>query len=135
MEIIAHIRGTVAEGKHLGRELGFPTANVPIATEGPPDDLADGVYFGQVSIPSLGTYWALVSIGRRPTVERGGTRIAEAYLFGFEGSLYGSEIGIDLLRFLRPEQRFASLDALRAAMEQDRRTALEIIKDSEDPGL
>lgn len=104
------VRGTVVVGRRLGRQLGFPTANVRLG-EDPP---AFGVYAGRV----LG-HPAAVSVGVRPTIDAGLEPLAEAHLLDFCGDLYGQTIEIELLSRLRPEQRFASLEALTQQIERD----------------
>ena len=61
-------------------------------------------------------------------MEDAGRCKAEAWLLDFDGDLYGQRIAIELLEFLRPEKKFASVDELREAMERDRRNALNIIE-------
>lgn len=108
------IKGVVQHGKALGRKLGFPTANLEVMTT------ADtGVYLGQLEVHDQ-SYWALINIGFRPTVEQSTRQNVEAYIFDFNNDIYGEEIEISLLQFLRPERRFASKEELRQAMEHDK---------------
>ncbi len=107
--------GTVEHGRQLGRTLGFPTVNLHW-----PDALIlprFGVYGGRAFARGR-WYPAMTNIGVKPTVsgERPG---AESYLLGFEGDLYGSSVTLELTRFVRPEQRFDSLDALKAQIAKD----------------
>ena len=99
------IEGTVGAGRRLGRELGFPTANLPV-----PEGLEaeDGVYAA----------WA----------EAGGVaRRLEIHLIGFRGDLYGATLRVELVRRIRGERKFASLDALRRRIEADRDEILRIL--------
>lgn len=112
----AHIlSGMVTEGKQLGRELGFPTANLPL-----PDGVLIpkfGVYATQVTVDGK-TYPTVTNIGTRPTVNGQGVN-AECHLLDFAGDLYGKEITVAFYGFLRPEQRFADLNALKAQIAAD----------------
>jgi riboflavin kinase/FMN adenylyltransferase len=104
------IEGEVVEGLRLGRQLGFPTANVRLAQDG----LAHGVYAGRV----LG-HAAAVNVGVRPTIGDRLEPLAEAYLLDFDGDLYGRRIAIVLVRLLRPELRFDSVELLRRQIKCD----------------
>ncbi|MCH5305915.1 MAG: riboflavin kinase [Rikenella sp.] len=133
------IRGTVQPGRQLGRRLGFPTANLPLTDRDGVDGCrAAGVWVARITIEKRGErYWGLVNVGRRPTVEPdaengGGLCTAEAWLFDFDGDLYGCELRIELLHFLRPERKFSSVEALREAMEQDKIQAVDIIKNDDE---
>lgn len=124
------IRGVVEVGRQLGRTLGFPTANVRLSDPMVPPQA--GVWFARVTLEATGQrLWGLVNVGRRPTIEHAGEWKAEAWLLDFEGNLYGQAIAIELLRFLRPERKFDSLDALREAMLQDKQHAINIIDNHE----
>ena len=104
------LSGTVVSGRQLGRTLGIPTANLSIPEE--VVELPFGVYACKATVNG-GTYLAVTNIGNRPTV--GGHRITvEPWLLDFEGDLYGQELTLRFYRFLRPEQKFPSLDALKA---------------------
>lgn len=112
------IEGTVVHGRQLGRRLGFPTANLAV-----PDTLEarDGVYLSEAEVDGQ-LYGAMSNLGRNPSV--GGTeRRLESYLFGFEGELYGRRLRIRLLRRLRDERKFASVEELQYQIEADRREA------------
>ena len=112
------IEGVVEHGRRLGRELGCPTANLAVAADLP---LTDGVYRSRVEIDGR-WYDAMSNLGRNPSV--GGTeRRLESYLFGFEGELYGRQLRIRLLRRLREERKFASVEELQRQIEADRREA------------
>jgi riboflavin kinase/FMN adenylyltransferase len=104
------LSGSVVTGRQLGRTLGIPTANLL-----PPEDavqLPHGVYCCSAVVNGE-TYMAVTNIGNRPTV--GGHRITvEPWLLDFDGDLYGQELTLHFYRFLRAEQKFPSLDALKA---------------------
>jgi riboflavin kinase/FMN adenylyltransferase len=110
------IAGTVTHGDRRGRELGFPTANLPI------DDgvVADGVWAGTVTLADGSRYTATVSVGRRVTFYgRHGARLVEAYLLDFTGDLYGQHVEVRLYSRLRPQRRFNDVAALVEQMGQD----------------
>ena len=107
--------GRVVPGRKLGRELGFPTAN--LETDGfqlPPD----GVYAVLVRIGEK-TFAGVANLGVRPTVSRGDKRMLEVHLLAFEGDLYGLEIEVEFLRFVREEKKFGSMEELRAQIGRD----------------
>ncbi len=105
----------VAHGKGLGRELGFPTANQLIG-EGYAQPRF-GVYATQVLIDGV-VHAAVTNVGIKPTVGSDSVG-AESYILDWSGDLYDRTIETRFLSFLRPEQKFESLDALKAAIRQD----------------
>ena len=109
------LTGTVTPGKQLGRTLGFPTANLPFSAELAKPRL--GVY-ACVTLVDDQTYVSLCNIGTRPTVEGEGIN-AEVHLLDFAGDLYGKEITVAFLSFLRPEKKFDSLEELKAQIGED----------------
>jgi riboflavin kinase/FMN adenylyltransferase len=120
------IRGTVIEGKRLGRELGFPTANIW------PDDMhklvpADGVYAVEVKTGN-NKYNGMLSIGKNPTVnERATQRSIEVNIFDFDKDIYREEIEV-IFRFrLRDEQKFSDTGQLSRQMELDKEKALLLL--------
>jgi riboflavin kinase/FMN adenylyltransferase len=117
------ILGTVVEGNHLGRELGFPTANLQAHNEQFPPN---GVY--AVTALHRGTeYGAVANIGFRPTIqERGGERLLEVYLFDFDREIYGEDVEVRFLQYLRPEKKFSSLSDLQAQIKKDAESARAI---------
>jgi len=110
------ILGTVVEGDHVGRTLGFPTANLSAHNEQYPPN---GVYTvharrGDMMLPGV------ANIGVRPTVKHaGGERLLEVHLFDFDEEIYGEDLEITFRKFLRPEQKFASLEELRGQILRD----------------
>ena len=107
--------GPVVEGRRLGRQLGFPTANVAIGEELTPPD---GVWAVRVTLAAGEVRSGVANLGVRPTVD-GATRVLEVHVFEFSDDLYGREIEVEFVQFLRPEQRFASLDLLREQIVAD----------------
>lgn len=109
------LSGIVTEGKQLGRELGFPTANLLL-----PDGVLipkRGVYATKVTVDDK-TYPAVTNIGTRPTVSGQGVN-AECHLLDFAGDLYGKEITVTFYEYLRPEQKFDSLEKLQVQIAED----------------
>ena len=113
------VSGVVVEGRKLGRQLGFPTANVAIGDELTPPD---GVWAVRVAPAGGEALPGVANLGVRPTLD-GALRVLEAHVFDFSGDLYGSEIEVEFVRFLRPEQRFASLELLREQIVADAASA------------
>lgn len=112
------IMGTVVHGRQIGRKLGFPTVNlIPPADKLLPPN---GVYLSEVECCS-GTYRGLTNVGTKPTVEHGSNPPVgvETYLYDFDGDIYDTFLTVRLLSFVRPEQKFDSLEALKAQLKQD----------------
>lgn len=110
------ITGAVAHGRKVGRTIGVPTVNLPLPPEMalPPY----GVYASRV-IADGQAHIAATNIGVKPTFVDGGGPTIEPHLLDFQGDLYGKLIHVELHKFLRPEQAFASIDALKAAIEEN----------------
>jgi riboflavin kinase / FMN adenylyltransferase len=114
------LEGQVVSGDRVGRELGFPTANVV------PDD--------SLVIPGHGVYAAFanghpaaVNVGVRPTFETGRGLLVEAYLLDFDGDLYGQNLRVAFVKRLRGEKRFPGREELIAAMNRDVAEAREVL--------
>ncbi len=107
--------GRVAPGRQLGRTLGFPTANVRIGRRKPP---LWGITAVRVRGIAADPLPGVASLGTRPTVD-GVEPLLEAHVFDFDGDLYGRAIEVEFVAKLRDEQKFASLDALKAQMRID----------------
>lgn len=111
--------GSVSEGKHLGRRIGFPTVNFyPSESALVPKY---GVYASKVRI--FGSdYIGVTNVGVNPTVERGMNTKVETHILGYDGETeYGEKIRVELIEFLRCEKKFGSVEELRAQIESDRR--------------
>jgi riboflavin kinase/FMN adenylyltransferase len=110
------LRGQVVEGDRLGRQLGFPTANVEVSGLVLPPG---GVYAAHARCGE-DLYRAVVNIGSRPTLQRTEPQLrVEAHLIDFSGDLYGRELEIIFLEKLRAEKKFPSLDDLRRQIAKD----------------
>jgi riboflavin kinase / FMN adenylyltransferase len=109
-------RGTVIKGAQRGRLLGFPTANLPLNIK---TLYPTGVFTASVKIAgSTSLYPAVVNMGRRPTFSDDAA-LLEAYLIEKNIDLYGKELKVSLLEFLRPSTAFDHIDALKQAIKQD----------------
>ena len=114
------ICGTVEHGAHIGTGIGIPTVNLALDPRKilPPD----GVYASITTLPDHSVRKGLTDIGTRPTVG-GGTRRAETTLIDFHADLYGAWISHELIRYIRPETKFSSLDDLKNQIQKDRKAA------------
>jgi len=108
--------GTVVKGRQLGRTIQVPTANLETLDECLPPF---GVYAGYAVLEDGRRFRAAVNIGNRPSVDSVPSLHIEAHLLDFGGDLYGQEIFVEPARFLRPEEKFASLEALKGAIQRD----------------
>lgn len=116
--------GHVVHGKHMGRTLGFPTANLDAEST----DLARGVYAVRVRLESGEEKMGMMNVGRHPTLPDGPATV-EINLLDFEGDLYGQALFVEPAAFLRGEVRFESLDALRAQLARDRETVRALLSE------
>lgn len=118
------LNGTVVKGKQLGRTIGFPTANIHIEEE-------------YKLIPKIGVYvvkalvneeivYGMMNIGFNPTVN-GEKQTVEVHLFNFDKDIYEQNIQVSLLHYIREEQKFGSVDALKDQLKQDQNQALAYI--------
>ncbi len=113
------LMGKVVQGKQLGRTIGFPTANLQL----PPDKLlpCHGVYAVKVGLDNS-YIKGVMNIGDRPTVS-GKTVTVEVHLLNWSGNLYDRNLTVYLERFLRPQQKFDSLDTLKQQIAIDCQSA------------
>lgn len=116
--VSGHVRG----GDRRGRTIGFPTANISLKGYLEP---ALGVY--AVKVTGLGQDFAgVANFGRRPTFDKQDT-LLEVHLFDFDGDLYGRTLDVAFIEFIRPEMKFAGLDALKAQIQADGEKARAIL--------
>ena len=110
------LRGPVVHGDERGREIGFPTLNVGVSADRalPPN----GVYVTRTVIGDGREFASMTNIGTRPTFD-GTQRHVETHLFDFEGDLYGDVVSVALLRRMRDERKFESVDALVDRIRRD----------------
>jgi len=121
------LSGEVVKGNNLGEKIGFPTANISIK-----EDYKliprTGVYVVKSAIEGL-LYYGMMNIGNRPTIN-GKHQTIEVNFFDLDSNLYGMNIKVELLKFLRDEQKFDSIDDLKTQLHQDKKTAQKIILES-----
>lgn len=121
------LNGEVVVGKNLGEKIGFPTANIHIK-----EDYKliprTGAYIVKSKINKK-TVFGMMNIGYRPTVS-GKNQTIEIHFFDFNKDLYGKNIRVEVLKFLREEQKFNSVEDLKYQLENDKNLSLQIIKTS-----
>jgi riboflavin kinase/FMN adenylyltransferase len=109
------ISGRVVHGDKLGRDIGFPTANIQMKHNRPP---VSGIF--AVELNGLdGTLPGVASLGVRPTVKRDGVATLEVHLFDFDRNIYGEHVRVDFLHKLREEEKFESMEMLIAQIGRD----------------
>ncbi|MCL4145023.1 UNVERIFIED_CONTAM: hypothetical protein GTU68_026109, partial [Idotea baltica] len=115
------LMGTVVKGKSLGTKIGFPTANISIA-----EDYKlipkNGVYVVKSTLNNT-TVFGMMNIGNRPTIN-GNSQTIEINFFDFNANLYEQKLTVELLYFIREEQKFDSIEALSHQLKKDKETAL-----------
>ena len=117
--------GEVLHGKKLGRTLGFPTMNLI-----PPTQKLLPAYGVYVTKTNVDGQWfdGITNIGLRPTVDSDKQVSVETHLFAYEGDLYGKQVEVQFLEFLRPEKKFPDVESLKAAMHEDFVKAKELLE-------
>ena len=116
------LTGRVRHGRKLGRDLGFPTANVFLYRRKLP---VAGVY-AITANTVFGTHYGVANIGNRPTVQ-GQRQQLEAHLFDFNGDLYDRRVCVHLKSYLRPEIKFSGLESLQEQLSKDKELARQIL--------
>ncbi len=127
-EFLGHhyfLRATVVKGKQLGRELGYPTANLKIEDEYKLIP-APGIYFVEVVIEGLLLY-GMLSIGTNPTTDSDNIIKVEVNIFDFDADIYGKELRINFLQRLRDEKKFRNLEELKKALDEDKTQCMGLI--------
>src|SRR6184192_2621771 len=110
------VLGTVVSGDNRGKKIGFPTANLSAHNEQFPPN---GVYFAHATLNGS-IYPGVVNLGYRPTVSSDkAERVLEIYLLDFDHDIYGKDIEVRFVQYLRPEQKFENLDALARQIKFD----------------
>lgn len=124
------VTGKVVNGKQLGGKIGFPTANIDI-----PEDYKlipkTGVYIVKSTIENA-TIYGMMNIGNRPTVD-GEHQTIEVHYFNFDQNLYGKELSIELLYYLRNEQKFDSVSGLISQLKKDKQNSMLFLKSYAKP--
>jgi riboflavin kinase / FMN adenylyltransferase len=117
------IEGIVRRGRQLGRQLGFPTANVALEDYVVPKL---GVYATRTRLPDGRVVPGVANLGNNPTTGEVETRL-ETWLFDFDEDLYGQTLETQLIAFLRPEEKFSSIEAMVEQIHEDERQARGIL--------
>lgn len=119
------LTGTVTSGKGLGKTIQYPTANIHIE-----EDYKlipkQGVYFVKSKLDGA-TIFGMMNIGTNPTV-KGTQQTIEVHFFDFDRDIYGEKIQIQLIKRLRDEQKFDSIETLQAQLHTDKQTSLALIQ-------
>ncbi|RIV73147.1 bifunctional riboflavin kinase/FAD synthetase [Flagellimonas aequoris] len=118
------LTGTIGKGKGLGKEFGFPTANLHIAEEYKLIPKT-GVYVVKSTLDGK-EYFGMMNIGFNPTVD-GTTKSIEVHFFDFHGDLYDKKIQVNILHRIRDEHKFNSVEELKQQLQKDRARSLELI--------
>lgn len=117
------ILGTVVRGDDLGKKIGFPTANLSAHSEQFPPN---GVYLAKAKLDGV-VYPGVANLGCRPTVSSGKSdRVLEVHLLDFDRDIYGKDVELRFVRYVRPERKFENIDALVRQIECDVRQAREL---------
>lgn len=109
------LTGKVVHGKGLGRTVGMPTANLHVESGELP---AAGVYATGIRIGTR-TFDSVTNIGTRPSVDRSPDVTVETYIFDFDEEIYGENVTLEVLKFLRPIQQFHNLEEVREQVKKD----------------
>ncbi len=121
-----YVSGTIVEGNHIGRKMGFPTANIhPLD----PNKLIpmNGVYAIRVELRGE-TYKGMLNIGFRPTIDSAmAVKTVEAHLFDASGDFYDEEVVIHFVKRVRDEMRFSGLEALKQQLQKDKITVQQLL--------
>lgn len=120
------IEGVVERGDQRGRDLGYPTANMSITGLHPPKFGVYAVCIDVLTGENAGRYDGVASLGVRPMFGENIPNL-ETHVFDFRGDLYGSQMSVALVEYLRPEEKFDSLEALIVQMDADSARAREIL--------
>ncbi len=114
------VESEVVHGKRLGRTMNFPTINQPLDSDVLIPRFA--VYASLTHVDGK-AYPSVTNVGTKPTVTEKGNLLAETNIFGFDGELYGKRVKVELVKFIREEKKFDSVDELRLAIANDRSCA------------
>ena len=109
------LTGEVVHGKGIGRTVGMPTANLLVMEGELPEA---GVYAGRVEVEG-NQYKAVTNIGNRPSVDCDQQVTVESFIMDFEGDLYGKQMKLELVKYLRPVQKFSGLEGVLEQVKKD----------------
>lgn len=120
------LSGKVIHGLQIGNKIGYPTANIDVKNRHkliPPN----GVYAVKVRLND-GDYEGMLYIGNRPTLPQYGNRTIEVNIFDFQEIIYGQQIWVDLVAFIRGDQKFENLELLKQQLAQDKLLSIQALK-------
>lgn len=119
------VEGRVVDGFHVGRTIGYPTANIQPTS---PNKLLPrrGVYAVRVVLPDGTTHLGMLNIGTRPTLDNGPDLSVEVNIFDFSGNIYSDLISVHFLRFIRNEKKFDTVAELLEQLKHDEREIREL---------
>lgn len=120
-----YLSGKVARGQQIGQTIGFPTANIEIQSSHkliPPY----GIYACQVTVNEK-QFGGMLYIGDRPTLKEYDFRTIEVNIFDFKEDIYGKDILVECIDFIRKDEKYNNLEALQAALKNDKKVALSIL--------
>jgi riboflavin kinase/FMN adenylyltransferase len=120
------LEGKVIQGNKLGREIGFPTANIEINDKNKVIP-KEGVYAAWVHIGST-RYQGMAYIGKRPTVVSNGKLRIEVHILDFSDDIYGETIRLELVKFLREDKTFGNLSELKEQLNIDKENFLRVCR-------
>lgn len=115
------VKGVVQKGESRGSSIGFPTININAGSL----DAKNGVYAVRLGV-GKNVYGGVANLGTAPTFNRN-RRLLEVHIFGFSGSIYGEEVEVSFVKFLRDEKKFASVEDLKEQIRKDVEKAKEIL--------
>lgn len=122
------LTGRVIHGAKLGRTMGFPTLNIaPLPPGSKADPALRGVFAVEVEGLGAAVYPGVASLGLRPTVASNRRWLLETHVFDWAGNAYGRILRIRFIQKIRDEMKFSGIEALRAAIEDDARTARRLL--------
>lgn len=119
------LRGTVVKGLQIGNTIGYPTANIEVANPFkliPPE----GIYAVEVDYDRR--YKGMLYIGNRPTIDNNLKQTIEVNIFDFNQDIYGEELKIDFIEYLRGDAKFSTLEALKNQLTEDKKAALKVFE-------
>jgi len=122
--------GVVSTGQNIGTKIGYPTANI-LVTERHKLIPKNGIYAVKVNL-EMGSYGGMLYIGNRPTVDDDGHISIEVNIFDFYFNIYGEKIEVELIDWIRGDQKFENLDGLKARLAVDKIESIDILKNKPD---
>jgi len=121
------LEGEIIEGNGLGRKIGFPTANINVNKNYRIPK--NGVYIVRIKISHLSNiYFGMINIGTRPTVSNSEKINVEVNIFDFDTNIYGSNLIVDFISFLREEVKFNNIEELKHQLNIDKQTSIKKLK-------